>query len=362
MSSSDTNIKKQDYYAFIKDHKKEIIISFLAAAALIFAITALAGLGDIISALERTNLWFLALNFVLQTFIFLLWALRWKLILDLVDKSPRYSSVLVMLFASIFGNNITPGAAGGEPLRAYLLREIKGTPFEIGFASSTADRVFEFLPFIIISILAAVLILSWNISIWTRLIVTALIIITIIFFSLVVYAGSNQRIAQKITLSIARSVFPFFLKITRKEIHFHDISDKLIFYINRFTTGFTMALKDRKVLIIGVLLSFGMWGVDMTRLYVCFLAVGVQPPAIALVIIYTVGILISLLPILPGSLGLREATLVGLFAVVGISADVVMAASIIDRLASYIIPTMIGAFAAFYYGKIIVADKKPDAS
>ncbi len=41
----------------------------------------------------------------------------------------------------------------GEPLRAYILREVEGTPFEIGFASSTADRVFEFLPFVLISII-----------------------------------------------------------------------------------------------------------------------------------------------------------------------------------------------------------------
>ena len=89
----------------------------------------------------------------------------------------------------------------------------------------------------------------------------------------------------------------------------------------------------------------------MLPLYVCFLAVGVSPPAVPLIIIYTVGILISLLPILPGSLGLREGILVGLFAVAGIGADYVMAASVVDRIASYIAPTLIGLIAAIYYGK-----------
>jgi len=37
--------------------------------------------------------------------------------------------------------------------------------------------------------------------------------------------------------------------------------------------------------------------------------------------------------------------------VVGVSADVVLAASLIDRLASYIIPTILGALAALYYGR-----------
>jgi len=96
-----------------------------------------------------------------------------------------------------------------------------------------------------------------------------------------------------------------------------------------------------------------MWGFDMLRMYVCFGALGVYPPVLPLVIIYTIGILISLLPLLPGAWGIREATLIGLFAVVGVSADVVMAASLIDRLASYFVPTIIGALAALYYGRKI---------
>jgi len=331
MSSIENEVEKEDVLDFIRENKKSIILTFLIGAVIVFIVSALAGLEDIVNVLKRTNYWFLALSFILEAAIILVWTLRWKMILDLIDESPKFTSLMVMLFASLFGNNITPGAAGGEPLRAYILREVKGTPFEIGFASSTADRVFEFLPFVIISVLAAILILTWNISIWTRIFVTLLIILCIIFFSVVIY----------------------------KEVSFAEVSEKLIFYINRFTTGFAMALKDRKVLLIGFVLSFGMWGLDIIRFYICFLAIGVQPPLLPLVIIYTVGILISLLPLIPGSLGIREATLVGLFAVAGISADFVVAASVIDRLGSYIIPTIIGAFSAFYYGKIIVSEKKP---
>lgn len=361
MSPIEKEVEQEDVLGFIREHKKKIILSFIAAAIIVFIVTALAGLDGIINALEKTNYWLLGLSFILEAGIILIWTFRWKLILDVIDESPKFTSLMVMLFASLFGNNITPGAAGGEPLRAYILREVKGTPFEIGFASSTADRVFEFLPFIIISVLAAVLILTWNISIWTRVLVTLLIVLCIIFFSVVIYAGINKDIAQRVTLSVARSVFPFFLKLTRKEITFSEISEKLIFYINRFTAGFAMALKDKKVLLIGFVLSFGMWGLDMVRFYVCFWAVGIQPPLLPLVIIYTVGVLISLLPLIPGSLGIREATLVALFAVAGISADYVVAASVIDRIGSYFIPTIIGAFAAVYYGKIITSEKKPES-
>lgn len=341
----------EDTYEVIRKHKWKILLTFAVAAFFIFAMTFLIGFNDIVDTLKKASLELILLNFVLEAGIILVWAWRWKIILDVVDESPKFTTVITMLLASLFGNNITPSAAGGEPLRAYLLREVEGTPFEIGFASSTADRVFEFLPFVLISIIASLLLLSWNIPLFTRIIVIIMIVLSTLLFGILIYAGVRKEITQRIIVSLAKSVYPTFIRITKKDMSFNEIKEKLIFYINRFSSGFVTALQDRKVFVIGFTLSFAMWGLDMLRMYVCFSSLGTYPPIVPLIIIYTIGILISLLPLLPGAWGIREATLIGLFAVVGVSADVVMAASIIDRLASYITPTIIGAVAALYYSR-----------
>ncbi len=104
---------------------------------------------------------------------------------------------------------------------------------------------------------------------------------------------------------------------------------------------------------LGLSISFMMWGTDMLRMYLCFVAVGYFPPLIPMIIIYTIGILITILPTIPGALGLREATMVGLFLVVGVPADIVIAASLIDRLISYLMPTIVGAITTVYYGKLL---------
>ncbi|AUB58216.1 MULTISPECIES: UPF0104 family protein [Methanobacterium] len=343
----------QDTYQVLRKHKWKILVSFAVAAFLIFVMTFLIGFNDVVSALGKAKWEWVLFNIVLEIGINVVWTLRWKLILDVVDTSPKFTTLLMLLLASLFGNNVTPSAAGGEPLRAYLLKEVEGTPFEIGFASSTADRVFEFLPFVLISIIAALFLLSWNIPPVTRIFVIAMIIASITLFGILIYAGLRKEITQRVIISIARSIYPTAVRLTKKEISFNEISDRIIFYINRFSTGFITALKDRKIFLLAFILSFAMWGFDMLRMYVCFGALGVYPPVLPLVIIYTIGILISLLPLLPGAWGIREATLIGLFAVVGVSADVVMAASLIDRLASYFVPTIIGALAALYYGRKI---------
>lgn len=348
----------EDTYEIIRKHKWSIILSFALAAFIIFAITIVVGLGDTINILSHANWYFILLNFLLEGLIILTWAFRWKLILGVVGDAPGFKTLTAMLLASIFGNNVTPGAAGGEPLRAYLLREVNGMPFEIGLASSTADRVFEFFPFVIISIFAAFLILTWNIPIWTRLLVFTLISFSLFFFLILLYAIWRKEVAQRVIIRLAKSVYPFFVKLAKSNLSFKEITDMIIYYIDRFSHGFLQVVKDRKVFFIGFVISFIMWGLDIVRFYVCFMAVGSYPPVMPLVIIYTVGILISLAPLLPGSWGIREVTIVGLFAVVGVAGDVVISASLIDRLASYIAPTLIGGFAALYYGRHIRNSRK----
>ncbi len=348
----------EDTYETIRKHKWSIILSFALAFVIVFAITVIVGLGDTINILMHANWYFILFNIILEAAIYLIWTYRWKLILTTVNEYIPFRSLLAMLLASDFGNNVTPGAAGGEPLRAYLLTATNDTPFEIGFASSTADRVFEFFPFVIISIFAAIFILGWNIPLYTKVIVSIMILVSIFFFAIILYAVYRKEIAQRVIIRIARSIYPFFVRLAKSNLSLAEVNEKIIYYINRFSTGFIQVIKDKKVLVIGFFLSFLMWGMDIVRIYVCFVTVGVYPPLIPLIIIYTIGILIMLAPLLPGSWGIREAIIVGLFAVVGVAGDVVLSASLIDRFVSYILPTIIGAFAALYYGKRIRESKQ----
>lgn len=344
---------------FIRDHKWEILITLIIGAVIIFLISFIVGLQDILNVLSKSNPEIILIALILEIFIIGLWTERWSLILTVIDKSPGFSKLFVMMFASLFGNNITPGAAGGEPMRAYLLSKFEGISFDLAFVSASADRVFEFFPFVLVSAFAIYMISTWNIGFWSTIFISALIIITMAFFGLLIYVGVNREIAERIILSIARSVFPYAIKLTKKETTFSAVSEQIEYYVDRFSTGFATVLKDHKMFVFGLSISFLMWGTDMLRMYLCFVAVGSFPPLIPLIIIYTIGILITILPTIPGALGLREATMVGLFLVVGVPADVVIAASLIDRVISYLMPTGVGIIATAYYGKLLSKEESP---
>ena len=136
---------------FIRDHKWEIIVTLFIGAFIIFAISFAVGLQDIINVLSKSNPTIIIAALLLEIIIIGAWTERWSLILKVVDKSPGFRKLFVMMFTSLFGNNITPGAAGGEPMRAYLLSKFEGISFDLAFVSASADRVFEFFPFVLVS-------------------------------------------------------------------------------------------------------------------------------------------------------------------------------------------------------------------
>ncbi|MEA4956104.1 hypothetical protein SDC9_03482 [bioreactor metagenome] len=345
--------ENQDIYSIIRDNKKSIIISFAIVFGLVFTILILAGINDVIDTLKKTNLWILGLTFIIQTIVYLLWALRWKIILDKMDQSPKFINVLGILMTSIFGNNITPGSIGGEPLRAYVLKEYNNTPFEVGLASTMADRVFELLPFLLMSILAVFALLSWQLNILSKTFLILLILVTIFGFSLVIYAGINKTVSEKIAMKILSWVHPLVERLTKKRYNLENIKEKALYYINNFNSSFTMIVEN-KIFFLGAFLALLTWGLDLFNSYLSFIAIGITPPLAPFITIFTIAILLSFLPLLPGSLGITEIIMIALFVPVGISADYVIAASAIERIASYIFPTIIGLITAIYYGKKIV--------
>ncbi len=341
----------QNTTEFIKSHKLEIVISFAAGLFIIFLVSFFIGLNEILNVLSHTDWKIMFITLVLELIVLLIWTLRWRLILDILHHSPKFKQLFLMLFTSLFGNNVTPGAAGGEPLRAYLLDKFENVPFEIGFASTTTDRVFEFFPFVLVSTLTVYLIFTLNIGFWTSLIISIVIFLIIIVFGLMIYVGYKKEVAVRLVISVAKRIYPFAKKLTSRDVSFSYVSDKLIGYIESFTTGFQGVLRDHRMFIVGISISFLMWGLDNLRFYLTFAAIGYYPPLLPVVIIYTVSFVVSILPTIPGSLGIREGVMVALFLPVGVSPDVVIAVSLLDRVVNYIIPTFIGAVTTFYFGK-----------
>ena len=83
---------------------------------------------------------------------------------------------------------------------------------------------------------------------------------------------------------------------------------------------------------------------DIAVLAACFAAAGPVPPLSTIVLAYQIGYLSNLIPI-PGNIGVLDGSLVGMFAIYGVSATVATAATVVYHAIALWIPAMWGTVA-----------------
>jgi uncharacterized protein (TIRG00374 family) len=83
---------------------------------------------------------------------------------------------------------------------------------------------------------------------------------------------------------------------------------------------------------------------DIGVLAACFAAAGSVPPLAVIVLAYQIGYLSNVIPI-PGSIGILDASLVGMFVIYGVPATLATAASVVYHAIALWIPAMWGTIA-----------------
>lgn len=100
---------------------------------------------------------------------------------------------------------------------------------------------------------------------------------------------------------------------------------------------------------------FGDWVSNMLILYFAFKAVGVSLGAATLVTGFSIGMLMTVIPILPGGLGAMEAAMTAAFSGMGVPTAQALTASLVFRLFYYLLP----AFGSvFIYWSLRVSEKR----
>jgi hypothetical protein len=144
----------------------------------------------------------------------------------------------------------------------------------------------------------------------------------------------------------------FFLKKERSEVILRIIYRKLV--PNRFRDqakssfeSFYDHVPKKRYFILFFLLNLFNWIINYTLAYSVGLSLGINLPFIYYLSILPLATLVSLIPISVAGLGTREATLISLFGLFGITAAKVFSMSIISLLIAGIIPAIVGASYAF---------------
>lgn len=269
--------------------------------------------------LAETRIRYVILAFLVYLLSVYLFAVRWQQVLSSIGHNLKATDLLPILFGAIFVNNLTPAnRTGGEPLRMVWVNKRFGISYTDAFITILFERLVEAIP-----------------------------IILLLFYVLYFVPSLDIKFLPLKNILTLNSTYLLLLAF---------LATGILIWI--FRERFTVLLKDiqqnwkklHKSFIPALLLSSGVWILDIVRLQLISLALNLN---LSLHIIASVSILyllLGLLPITPGGLGIVEGGLISLLLYFGLSLASSGSFVFLERFISFGLSSLIGFLYLFYYG------------
>ena len=326
------------------------IILLLVGIGILAAMVLYIGPVKIVSALKNANPLYVALAVVIQFIIYGMWTQRWSITIHSLKISIKRRHVFPMLMVGLAVNNITPSArGGGEPVRAYMLGKYTKAPMENAFATVIADRGLDTFPFVLLAILTIIFSVSFlSLPEWIVFALIVSLVVLIVVFIIILIMSINEAVGQRITLWLVGIVKRF-----SKNKHF-EIERKALEAMNGFQSSMRIMIRDRRVLMYGLPLSFLIWFMEIIRVYIIFASFGTPVSLGVIAAVFVIATLIGLIPLLPGGVGAVDGMMIILYSAAGVPPSISAAATIVERLISFWMTSFIGIGMLPYVGSNVL--------
>jgi uncharacterized protein (TIRG00374 family) len=298
---------------------------------------------EMLAVIRNANYLFIVSAVALYFINLAIWTGRWQTALSFIDCRISFSSRYLIICATVFLNNISPGArVGGDPFgRIYMLHKLENTSYSSGMASLIGE--FALTPLIVVSFLMGGLLLQFGKgSIQLSLIIMAAWVLAALGAIFVPRLFFKKRVAIKGISNVVGRVLGWFGKR-------NDVQETLDGIEALYSNTYAIIDRWRKLVLIGgwtLLIGVS----DIIRLSAIFLALGYRPALSTLLVASSLEIIVGLVPLLPGGLVLVEGSLISILALLGIPLDVAMAATLIERGITFVLSTIVGGGVFSYLG------------
>lgn len=329
--------------------KKTILLLGISVIILLIMLW-FVGIDQVIDALKMANLTIIALAILTQIFTYFLYTLRWQILNKLANMDVGIKKLLPMVLVGLAVNNITPsGRGGGEPVRAYILAKEKDYPMEETFATVVADRALDTFPFVVLAALTiAAMALYFDFDTWLLVVMVLAVIAIVAVLAILIYMCINPGFGKRVDGWIIGLVRRFYKKKSE------ELEEQIHGVIFGFQDTMKLLISNKKVLYYTIPLSFIIWVFEIIRVYLVFLAFGANVNLIVIGEVFIVASLVGMIPLLPGGLGAIDGMMIIFYSAAGISSSISAAATVIERLISFWMVTILGLVILPKYGSSIL--------
>ncbi len=224
--------------------------------------------------------------------------------------------------------SVTPGKMG-EVLKSYLLKEENGTPVSKSAPIVVAERLTDFLSIVFLCIVGAYVFDYGQ---------------TLIIITGVIFMGLTLLISWKKACLYLISLLEKIKILSKHAEKFHTAYDS-IYRLVRF-----------KPLVIAFIISVFSWFFECIGFYIVLnvfsSSTNIEVSLLTATFSSGFSTLIGAIAMLPGGLGVTEASLTGLLQILNIPKNISVASTIIIRVATLWFAVIVGIFAVLIYQRV----------
>ena len=279
-------------------NKKSIALSLAISLVTILIIFKLTETNVTWQMISQVNWKYLILALFLHFLFWFFWGLRLKTLASLLNTNISLRFAVEVSIASMFLAAITPSSAGGEPLRIKMLKD-QGTSLGSATAIVLAERMLDAIFFVIalfILLIASGFAIGFGIKV--GLTFTLCLAGFILFLCIMV---RNREIVNK----ISNLIYKIISRINRDKAR--DIAEKIKDELNIFRNSIIELIKNNKRILPSIFLTALIWFSEFLVPSIILIALNQDPFYLLSITSQLILVILSLLPLTPGSSGIAEA-------------------------------------------------------
>jgi conserved hypothetical protein len=329
---------------------RKTALLILIGLVLYFGYLYLVGFGTVEEQLIHVNLWLVALAMLVSLCGNIFHTAGWWLLLRHMKYRISLAWAYLIYLSSIFFTNLVPSAAvSGEIAKLYFIQKsVPDTRVDRTFAAGMMSRLLEIIPTATGAILGvAYLTMYYSLPLWALVlcIVIAAAVGIVALFVLII--SMNVTLLQSTADVVLRAVSKIF-----KGHNMDAIRDKVEVLVRQYEASIREISASKVLILESLAMIFIAWALDVSVAYVAFAAVGYHIPIGVVVTIYSMMVLVSLIPtFIPGGLGYVDGLMNLLYSLAGVSKNDAFSGTFVIRLVTLWFLTAVGGLCTLFLAR-----------
>jgi len=311
--------------------KSVFLISVIGLVVFVLYLYYYVGISGFVSSLEKLNLWYYSLAFILVIASVFFHSIVWRGLLDNLCCRISIRTAFWFGWIGIFVDNVVPGGVTGDLFKAYWLCKMEAHDTGKVVASVIAHKILIIMVLLANTVVGLVLwILGYGIvdsAVFGIIIGISLVLV----FTLVMifYLSYNRRATGKLLDGIIRLIY--FLR--RNKWDSAVFRSKMEKNLSDFHSGIASLKTNPRGLLWPVVFSVLAWFADLVVFILCFMALGFELPAYQALIAYA--LTATLLVEGVSFLGFNEIIRSSLYIALGIPSAIGVTSILLNRFATF---------------------------